>query len=221
MKIYVGLSRPKSSFKFLALLIRWSETPKSILEPSTWFQVYKASHVFLAYPAHPKRGFFMVNEAVGVGVRWVAEGFFLDHASIQGLYLFDLPENVYRAVKNYGDLMSGAPYPLLENVGIGVQRVVKWLTRKDIANPFDNNASAIKCSELFFRALFNAEESLSLVKVKEDLLNEKGEYISADEDSLGVRDSELVLEWLVERGYCKRVSAIEPVQNSSGLTGAA
>jgi hypothetical protein len=163
----------------------------------------------------------MVNEAVGSGVRWVSEGFFCDHAAIQGLYVFEMPENVYRAVKNYGDLMSGAPYPLLENVGMGIQRVVKWLARKDIANPFDNNASAIKCSELFFRALFNNEESLSLVKVKEDLLNEKGEYISADEDSLGVRDSELVLEWLVERGYCKRVSAIEPVQNSSGLTGAA
>lgn len=219
-KIYVGLSRPKNPLKIGAGLIRFSEMPKSILEPQTWFTVYGSSHVFLAYPAHSKRPFFKVNEAVGSGVRWVAEGFFVDHVSIQKLYCFELPEYIYRTVKNYGDLMSGAPYPMLENIGIAIQRVVKWLFRKDIANPFDNNERAIKCSELFFRALFNHEPGLDILKVKEDLWNLKGEYLSGDIDSLGVRDTELVLDWLSEKGYCKIARAIEPVQNSSGLMAA-
>lgn len=221
MKIYVGLSRPKSKLKIGALLIRFAEPPKSILEPKSWFDLYDASHVFLAYPAHPQRGFFMVNEAVTSGVRWTSEPHFTDHVEILHLWVFDLPEPIYRAVKNYGAIMSGAPYPMLENLGIAIQRVVKWVFRKDILNPFDNNERAIKCSELFFLSIFKHEPSLSLDKIKEDLLNLKGEYISSDIDSLGVRDSELVLNWLVEHGYCKRVRAIEPVQNSSGLTGAA
>ncbi len=218
MFIYVGTSRPKSKLKIGALLIRFSEPPKSISEPGTWFSLYEASHVFLAYPAHPQRGFFMVNEAVTSGVRWVSEPHFTDHVDIQKLWVFDLPEHVYRGVKNYGDLMSGSPYPFLENIGIAIQRVVKWLFRKDILNPFDNNERAIKCSELFFRALFNHESGLDIMKIKEDLLNLKGEYISADIDSLGVRDTELVLNWLVENGYCKKARAIEPVQKSSALT---
>jgi len=218
MFIYVGTSRPKSKLKVGALLIRFSEPPKSILEPENWFALYKSSHVFLAYPAHPQRGFFMVNEAVTSGVRWVSEPHFINHVDIQDLWVFDLPEHVYRAVKNYGDLMSGAPYPFLENLGIGIQRVVKWIFRKDILNPFDDNERAIKCSELFFRALFNHKLELDICKIKEDLWNLKGEYISADIDSLGVRDTELVLNWLVENGYCTKARAIEPVQNSSTLT---
>lgn len=221
MFIYVGTSRPKSKLKIGALLIRFSEPPKSILEPESWFALYKSSHVFLAYPAHPQRGFFMVNEAVTSGVRWVSEPHFTNHVDIQDLWVFDLPEHVYRAVKNYGDLMSGAPYPFLENLGIGIQRVVKWIFREDILNPFDDNERAIKCSELFFRALFNHKPELDILKIKEDLWNEAGEYISADIDSLGVRDTELVLDWLAKHGYCKRAADIEPVQKSSALTSGA
>ena len=218
MFIYVGTSRPKSKLKIGALLIRFSEPPKSILEPCNWFSLYEASHVFLAYPAHPQRGFFMVNEAVTSGVRWTSEPHFSDHVDIQDLWVFDLPENIYRGVKNYGDLMSGAPYPFLENIGIAIQRVVKWFFRKDILNPFDDNERAIKCSELFFRALFNHKPELDLMNIKNDLWNLKGEYISSDIDSLGVRDTELVLNWLTEKGYCTKARAIEPVQKSSGLT---
>lgn len=214
-KIYVGLSRPKSPRKIGSALIRFSEIPKSILEPSTWFQIYKASHVFLAYPAHPWRGFFLVNEAKGGGVTWTSEPFFLNHTHIVELYLFELPHEHYRAIKNYGSMMSGAPYPFLENLGIGIQRLVKWFFRKDILNPFDNNERAIKCSELFFRAFFNHRTDLDFMKVKEDLWNLKGEYISGDIDSLGVRDTELVLDWLCEQGHCVKARGIAPVQNSS------
>lgn len=216
--IYVGLSKPKDPKKIGSALIRFSEIPKSVLNPKTWFHVYKASHVFLAYPAHGWRPFYLVNEATGSGVRWVSEPFFADHTCIVELYLFELPIEHYRAVKNYGSMMSGAPYPWLENLGIGLQRLAKWFLRKDIINPFDNNARAIKCSELFFRAFFNHRTDLDFMKIKEDLWNLKGEYISGDIDSLGVRDTELVLDWLCEQGYCVKAQAIAPVQNASGVS---
>lgn len=217
MKIYVGISRPKSKLKVGSLLIRFFEEPKSWLEPRSWFKSYKASHVFLAYPAHATRGFFMVNEAITTGVRWTSESFFVDHALILRLWCFDLPEHVYRGVKNYGDLMSGAPYPILENLGIGLQRIAKWFGF-EIENPWDNNERAIKCSELFFRALFNHDPGLDIMQIKTDLWNEKGEYIPSDIDSLGVRDAELVLDWLKARGYCTPAWSIVPVQNSSAVT---
>lgn len=211
MKIYVGLSRPISKLKVGSHLIRFFEAPKSAWEPETWFDLYKASHVFLAYPAHPKRGFFMVNEAVTSGLRWTSESFFLAHADIVDLWVFDLPEHIYRGIKNYGDLMSGGPYPFKENLGIGVQKLVRWFTGQHIANPWDDNERSIKCSELFFRAILNHLIELDYMKIKEDLWNEQGEWISADNDSLGVRDTELVLNWLLKKGYCKKARAIEPV----------
>lgn len=216
--IYVGLSKPKDPKKIGSALIRFSEIPKNVFSPKTWFEIYKASHVFLAYPAHAWRPFYLVNEATGSGVRWVSEPFFADHTHIVELYLFELPIEHYRAVKNYGSMMSGAPYPWLENFGIGLQRLAKWFLRKDILNPFDNNARAIKCSELFFRAFFNHRTDLDFMKIKEELWNLKGEYISGDIDSLGVRDTELVLDWLCEQGYCAKARSIAPIQNASGVS---
>lgn len=203
--LYVGLSCPHDKKKIGSLLIRWAEATHT-WNPKTWFSLFFASHVFIAYPAHVRRPFYLVNEAAGTMLRWMSEPYFKDHAAIESLYEFEFNEADYREVKNYGSLQSGAPYALKENIGIAWVRLLFWFNIR-VANPFSIGEKAQKCSELALRNVILKKlacEGLGMDAILEALREINFEF-PLDIDMVGVRDIYMALEWMHGKGYCKRV----------------
>jgi len=203
--LFVGLSSPHDKKKIGSLIIRWAEATHN-WNPKTWFQLFFASHVFVIYPAHPKRPFYLVNEAAGTMIRWISEPFFKDHAEILRLYKFEFNEEDYREVKNYGSLQSGAPYALGENLGIAWVRLCFWFNVR-VKNPFVSGEAAQKCSELALRNVVLkklSERKFGMGKLVE-VLREKNFEFPPDIDTVGVRDIYEALEWMSDEGLCERV----------------
>lgn len=202
--LYVGLSRAKAPWKIGSLAIRWFENPRT-WNPITWLGLYKASHVFIAYPSHPDRPFYLVNEAAGHNLRWFAEPYF--GGKIVRLYRFDLDDDVYRAIKNYGSLHSGAPYALLENVGI---LIAKLFGLKK--NPFGSGEAEQKCSEFVLRSVLGKLKTIDAADIWAGVLFDFAYKLPADFDLFGVRDAETVLQWLANHGFCAQANQIEEVK---------
>lgn len=200
--LYVGLSRPKT-FKIGSVLIRWAESPKELFNPQSWFALFNSSHVFSLFPAHPRRPFYLVNEAAGTMVRWISQPHFEDHAAILNLYRFEFDEATYRLIRTYGELHAGAPYAFAENIGIAFVRVVKLITGKTIANPFGAGEGIQKCSELIIRNIVSRVAALP--QLRTDLFNERGHVLPSDIEVIGVRDIYEVLEYLADGLVCERV----------------
>lgn len=203
--IYVGLSVPKK-FKVGSFLIRWAESRK-------WFGYFFASHVFTLYPPTQERDFYMVHEAAGNMVRFIAEDHFKDHTNIVKLYKFQFDENDIKFMELYSMMSCGTPYAFMENVGIAVVRVVRILTGRRIGNPFSEGAKAQKCSELVMRNVMLAHLEnigLTLPQLLTAVLERTGEYIPEDLDLIGVADLYEMLETLVEMGNVRRAEAVIP-----------
>lgn len=212
--LYVGLSAPDDKKKLGSILIRWAEQPKS-LDPRSWFKLWFASHTFIVFPAHRYRPFYLVNEAAGTSVRWISQPHFEAHAEIVRLYRFKFSRLQYKALKLYGELHSGAPYSFMENVGIGVVRLVKLFTGRTIANPFGSGEGAQKCSELVVRNVvlrFLKEKDLDMKDLSVAVWNERGYALGTDLDTIGVLDIFEILEFMADQGWCARVDADDPMR---------
>lgn len=205
--LYGGLSKPKSKWKMMATLIRWSEVYHSFKKPSGWFDLFFASHVFTVYPAYSKRNFYMVNHAAGAMIHWLSQPNFEKINEVVSLYRFTLDEAVYRKIRNSAEFQSGDPYAFSENFGIVYARFMLWAFEKKVKNPFGNGGRTQKCSELFLRHVI-----LDLVDwetLKSGLEAERGYELWQDIDLIGVRDMYEVFEWLSSKGYCYKVPVDE------------
>ncbi len=213
--LFVGLSAPHDKKKIGSLIIRWAEQPKELLSPSSWFKLWFASHTFIVFPAHRYRPFYLVNEAAGTMVRWIAQPHFEDHAEVVRLYKFKFDRLEYKALKLYGELHSGAPYSFMENVGIAWVRLVKLLTGKTVRNPFGSGEGAQKCSELVMRNVilrFLQPKNIDLKALSILIWNERGYELPTDIDTIGVLDIYEVLELMADAGFCERVPADDPMR---------
>jgi len=209
--LFVGLSAPHDKHKIGSLIIRLAEAPnRNIFKPSTWFNTFFASHTFIVHPAHRSRPFYLVNEAAGTMIRWIAQKHFENRAEILSLYKFEISKELYREIKLYGEKHSGAPYSFRENIGIGFVRLWALFTGKRIKNPFSQGEAAQKCSELVFRnvimpVLNAASFEWELSDFCRIIELETGEYLPPDFDLLGVRDTHVALEFLSKLELCEKM----------------
>lgn len=202
--MFAGFSKAIPHWKPVCVLIRWAEAPK-------FFSLFPASHVFAVYPSHDEKPFYMVNEAAGAMIRWVSQPHFERNAEIVALYKLKLPKLHYHRAKHFGELYSGAPYALWENLGILIVRVVNAFGFR-LKNPFGKGARTQKCSELvmrtvlfeFFQSQFGDEFTVKTLQT--NLMNDRGYYLPIDVDVMGVADLFEVFEWLADKKLIDRVS---------------
>lgn len=206
--LYVGLSHAIPSWKPVCVLIRWAEKQKTF-NPLSWIRLFQASHVFTVFPAHENRNFYLVNEAAGTMCRWVSEPYFKAGSEITNLYRLQIQNDLFSAIKLYGERYSGAPYAVMENLGILVVRLFKLIGMR-IKNPFGKNSGAQKCSELVMREVIipfihSLDTEFTLEHLRLAVKRDRGHELSKDIDVLGVADLHEILEWLSDHGYIERV----------------
>lgn len=203
--VYVGFSKHKSLWAVMSFLIRWWEEPRS-WNPRTWFDLFFASHVYLIFPATKRRKFYMVSEAAGSSVRYMSQMNFEGHAEILKVYEFRFPKETYDKIRTYSEQYAGNPYALWENVGIVLGR---FLRRK--VNMFSGGEKYQKCSELVLRNAVLRLPEMDFVKVRGIVHDHTGYDILDDIDSIGVRDTYLILEALEAKGVIKELPSFTPL----------
>lgn len=211
--LYVGFSRSIVFFRIGSLIIRLAENGNSWKNLKTWFNLFHSSHVFLIYPAHRFRPFYLVSEAAGQQIRFMSQFNFEKHSLITKLYKLEVDLLMYKAIKMYSEIHAGAPYAFLENLGIAWVRIVRLILGRSIANPFGSGEGAQKCSELIIRNVvlrILAAQNIDLNALSIIILKDRKHELPKDIENIGVRDVYEILEWFVTNELAERVENLEP-----------
>jgi hypothetical protein len=138
MELYIYFSVPvKKRWWLLSNFIRWSEWDKT----KGFFGRYHSSHVAINV------GVWVWESLIFMGVQKIHCSKWLKANTVIKVYRVEVPPDKIDDILSFMDGSVGVPYAYLSAVGIFIQRVMKTVFKKEIANPFQSITRKRKCTE--------------------------------------------------------------------------
>lgn len=132
-KVYICFSSPKK-WKPFAELIKFADN-------TAYSHVYFEFHTnTLQYP--------LIYQASHTMVNFMGYEIFYSHNKMIKKYELEISDENYHRLMQFCVNNAGKPYPILQVVGIGIQKLLKCVGIKNSHNIFRNKDEQMVCSEL-------------------------------------------------------------------------